>query len=136
MKNGTLVPILGALISVRGWFDSGFGVFPSVIGGLGACEQLLDLGFQLRLDGPRPPRLVEKALAEGALRVVIRLRIRGDIAKSDRLIGRNLDAPARINTRGVTVQVETPWMQHRDLIDLLPGSPKPVNHFARLSDTW
>ena len=118
------------------------GVCPSAIGGLGACEQLLDLGFRLRLDGPRPvaslglPRLVEKALAEGAQRVVIRLRIRGDIAKSDRLIGRSLDAPARINTRGVTVQVETPWMQHRDLIDLLPGSPEPVNHFARLSDTW
>ena len=28
MKNGTLVPILGALISVRGWFHSGFGRLP------------------------------------------------------------------------------------------------------------
>ena len=28
MKNGTLAPILGALISVRGWFDSGFGRLP------------------------------------------------------------------------------------------------------------
>ena len=28
MKNGILVPILGALISVRGWFDSSFGRLP------------------------------------------------------------------------------------------------------------
>ena len=28
VKNGTLVPILGALNSVRGWFDSGFGRLP------------------------------------------------------------------------------------------------------------
>ena len=28
MKNGTLVPILGALINVRGGFDSGFGRLP------------------------------------------------------------------------------------------------------------
>ena len=31
MKNGTLVPILGALISVRGWFDSGFGRLPKLM---------------------------------------------------------------------------------------------------------
>ena len=28
VKNGTLVPILGALTSVRGWFESGFGRLP------------------------------------------------------------------------------------------------------------
>jgi hypothetical protein len=47
--------------------------------------------------------LFEKALAEGAQRIMIRLRIRGNIAKGDRLMGRRFDAPARINAGGVAV---------------------------------
>ena len=50
--------------------------------------------------------LVEKALAEGAQRIMVGLLVRGDIAKGNRLIGRHLDAPARINACGVAVETE------------------------------
>ena len=53
MKNGTLVPILGALISVRGGFDSGFGRLPE-------RDRRLALGKRFRLSG----RLEEMARSQ------------------------------------------------------------------------
>ena len=47
--------------------------------------------------------LFEKALAEGAQRIMIRLRVGGNIAKGDRIVRRRLNAPARIHARGVAI---------------------------------
>ena len=48
-------------------------------------------------------QLLQKAPAEGAQRVMVGLLVASDIAKSNRVMRRHLDAPARINARRVAV---------------------------------
>jgi len=52
--------------------------------------------------------LFEKALAEGAQRIMVGLLVCSDIAKRDRLIARRLNAPARVQACGVAVDEQTP----------------------------
>ena len=65
--------------------------------------------------------LFEKTLAESAQRVVVGLRVPGDVAKRDRIVRCRLNAPARKDTCGIAIDEQAE--HNRRVISRRAGAP-------------